>query len=241
MFVDILHNGPRNGNAVVRTRATSEFIKKHQTAIGHIVENIRSLAHLHHESGIAGRNIIRSSDARKDLVHDADTSTFSRNKTSDLSHQRDQCRLSQQCRFTGHIRSGDNEDLLLLVVQIDVVGNVRFAHGKLFLDHRMTTLMNVDDIVVFHSRTDVSVFLSRFGEGEEAVETSDELRIEFDGLDIIGQSSYEIRKQLCLEGKDTILGTENLLLIFLQFFGNITFGIDQCLLADPFSRHFVLL
>ena len=37
-------------------------------------------------------------------------------------------------RFSYHIRSGDNEDLLLLIVQINVVGNVKVLLQEAVLD-----------------------------------------------------------------------------------------------------------
>ena len=46
---------------------------------------------------------------------------------------------------------------------------------------------------------------------------------------------------MCFQCQYLVLRTENLLLVLLQFLGNVAFGIGKGLLAYPLCRHFVLM
>ena len=163
MFVDIFDNRPGNRNTVVCACPASQFVKQDKTAGRHVVEDIRSLVHLHHESGFSDRNVIRSSHTCKYLIHNPDTSAFGWDETTDLRHQRNQSRLAKQSGLTGHVRSGDNDNLLLFIVQIDIIGNVRFADRQLFFNHRMAASLNIDHLRIIHIRTDITVAFSHLG------------------------------------------------------------------------------
>ena len=89
MFVDVFHNGPCNGNAVVSGSAAPQLIKEHQTAGGEIVQDVRRLVHLHHKRRFAYGNVVAGAHAGKYLVHQTDVCAFRRNETADLRHKRD--------------------------------------------------------------------------------------------------------------------------------------------------------
>ena len=90
MFVDILHNGPRNGNTVVSRSTAPQFVEEHQTAGRKVVQYVRRLVHLHHKRRLAYGDVIAGSHTGKYLVHQTDMRAFGRNKATDLRHKRNQ-------------------------------------------------------------------------------------------------------------------------------------------------------
>ena len=56
-------------------------------------KNVRHLRHFHHEGGLAHGKIVRSADARKDAVNNADARGFRGDKAADLRHDDDESDL----------------------------------------------------------------------------------------------------------------------------------------------------
>lgn len=96
VLVNVFHNGPGNGNAVVSTCAASQLVEKHQTAVRKVIQNAGGFIHFHHKRTFALRNIVAGTYAGENLIHHPDFGTFHRYKTANLSHERNQCRLPQR-------------------------------------------------------------------------------------------------------------------------------------------------
>ena len=163
VFMNMLHDSPCNGNTVVGGSSSSQFIKKHQASRRNVVEDIGCLVHFDHKRRFSYRNVVAGTYTGKNFIYKADVRTFGRDKASNLRHQGDEGSLSEQSRLTGHVRSGDNDDLLLFRVEIHIVGDVLFSRWQLFLNHRMTSLTNVKHIIVHYIRTDVFIGTSHVG------------------------------------------------------------------------------
>ena len=52
VLVDVLHNRPGDGYAVVGARAAPQLVEEYQTALGEVIEDRRGFVHLHHERGL---------------------------------------------------------------------------------------------------------------------------------------------------------------------------------------------
>ena len=169
MFMDIFHDSPSDGNAIISTRPASQFIKENQTSRSHVVQDIRRFIHLNHKGRFTYRDIIRSTHTGKYLIHNPDTRTFRRHKATYLCHKRNQSRLTEQSRFTSHVRSGYNDNLLLFFIQIDIVGYIRFARLHLFLDNRMPAGFDINDFGLIYDRTDIPIILCRLSKGQQTI------------------------------------------------------------------------
>ena len=101
--------------------------------------------------------------------------------------------------------------------------------------------MYVYHVAVIDDRTDVAVLLRTLGEGKEAIELGEERGVLLYGSYISCQSRDETVEDLCLEAEDAFLRTHNLVLVLLEFLGDVTLGLGQCLLANPVGRHLVLV
>ena len=164
MFVNVFHNGPGDGNAVVGTCAASKFVEQHQTSVRKVIQNTCSFVHFHHKCTFALRNIVAGTHAGKNLIDYPDFGTFHRHKTSNLSHERYQCSLSEQSRLTRHVGTCNNDDLLRFPVEKYIVCHIAFADRQLLLYHRMASLFDFYHIAVVDFGADVFIFRRNFRE-----------------------------------------------------------------------------
>ena len=83
--------------------------------------------------------------------------------------------------------------------------------------------------------------LSRLaGEGKKTVHTGNEVGIDLYLRNRLLHRSYQFIEELGFENQNFLIGTENLLFIFLQFLSNISLCLSKRLLANPVFRHLVL-
>ena len=166
---------------------------------------------------------------------------FSRNETSDLCHEGNQGSLSQQGRLTGHVRSGNDDNLLFFCVQIYVVGNILFAQGELLFNDRMPSLTDIQYIIVGHYRTDIPVGFGYTGKRQKAVQPGNLGSIDLDRRNKFGQCHDQFIIKPCFQNQNFVFCSEDLFFIFFQLLSDIAFCIYQSLLAYPFSRNLVFM
>src|SRR2546425_274861 len=80
------------------------LIEDNETPAGGVVQDIGDLLHLHQERAASCGDIVGGADAREDAVHEPHARAGGGNKRPDARQQRDQRRLAQIGRFTGHVR-----------------------------------------------------------------------------------------------------------------------------------------
>ena len=158
-----------------------------------------------------------------------------------MSEKRDECCLPEQSTLTSHIRTCNDDDLLRLGIKEDIVRDVTFPDWKLLFNNWMTASMNVYHVAIIDNRTDVTVLLGTLSEGKQAVELGKKRSVLLDGSDIGCQSRDETVEELCLKSKDAFLRTHYLVLVFLEFLGDVTFCLSQGLLANPVGRNLILV
>ena len=241
VLVDVLDDAPGDGYAVVGARAASQLVEKDEAALAHVVEDGGCLGHLYHKGGLAQRDVVAGAHAGENLVHDADAGLLGGHETAHLRHQRDERRLAQQRRFTRHVGTSDNHDLLVIVAQADAVGHIGLARRQLALDDGMSAHGDVDVEAVVKHWAVVAVFHRYARQGVEAVELGDDGAIVLDSRDILGHGRYQFIEQAALDDEYFLLGTQDFFLIFLEFLCHIALGIDQRLLANPLLGHLVLV
>src|SRR5690606_12088203 len=110
--------------------------------------------------------LFRSPHPGEYLVDNSQTCRFSRNETSHLRHQNNQSSLSQQSRLTGHVRTGDNDDLLRFAVQENIVCDVISSGRQVLFNHRMTAAFDIQGGVTADFGATVVTALSNQGKIE---------------------------------------------------------------------------
>ena len=240
VFVEKLDDGPGDGDAVVSRGAAAQLVEEHEAAIGETVHDGGGFAHLDHEGGLAHRDVVAGADAGENFVDDANACAFGRYEAAHLGEQHDEGRLAQQGRLTGHVGTGDDDDLLLLGVEAHVVGDVGFAGRHLGFDDGVAAFDDFELGRLVDLGTDVMTLFGHPGQIQVAVEGGQLGGVVLQRADVGQGSGEQFLVDACFEDEDALVGAHNLLFIFLQLLGDVTLGADQGLLAHPFGRHFVL-
>ena len=105
LVMQVLRHGPRDGKTVKGSRAAPDLIQNNQGTFRGVIQNQGRLAHLHHEGGLAARQIIAGAHAAENAVHQPHTGGFRRNVGAYLGHQRNQGHLPYIGALACHIRA----------------------------------------------------------------------------------------------------------------------------------------
>ena len=105
----------------------------------------------------------------------------------------------------------------------------------------MASLMYLQNLIVGNYRTDIIVFAGGGGKRKQTVQTRYLICINLNGRNKFAQRLHQLRIKLRFQHQNLVLSAEYFLFILFQFLRNVTFGIDQGLLADPLLRHFILV
>ena len=98
-----------------------------------------------------------------------------------MCHKGDEGRLAQQCRFTTHIGTGKDDDLLGFAVQEYIIGNVQFSRWQVLLDYGVTTVFDVEDGLFTHFGLCIVVLNGYLGQALQAIDLCHDLGIELHG------------------------------------------------------------
>ena len=109
------------------------------------------------------------------------------------------------------------------------------------LNHWVSALFDVYDVGVVNRRSHVFVLLSCLGSREQTVEMGYETSVGLYLLCVLLSGCDEFVEELCLQCENLLLGTENLLLVFLQFLGDVSLSLGESLLANPVLWHLFLV
>ena len=141
--------------------------------------------------------------------------------------------MTQQSGFTCHVRTGENDDLLTVVVQQYIIGYILLAQRHIFLYHRVTSLTNVYHEAVVHVRAYILVLRRRGCKTEQAVELCRYVSIGLHHGHVLDQGEHQFLIDAILYDRYTVVGSYDLILQILKFGRYIPLGICQCLLACP--------
>jgi len=76
LVVQVLDDAPGQAQAVERARAAADLVEDDQAARGGAVEDVRRLAHFHHERALPAREVVARADPRKNAVHEINAADF---------------------------------------------------------------------------------------------------------------------------------------------------------------------
>ena len=149
--------------------------------------------------------------------------------------------MAQQSRFTSHIRTSDDDNLLALVVEQYIIWHIIFTKRQLLFDNRVATLLDVDNLRRVDNRADILVLLSHFSKAKQTIQTGYDVGVYLYLGDKLLHSHHKVVEEFGLQAQNLILSTKNLLFVLLQLLGDITLGLGQCLLANPLWRNKLLI
>ena len=96
-------------------------------------------------------------------------------KTTNLSQQHNQSRLTQDDTLPGHIGPGNNQDLFFLIFEINIVGNKGIAGRKCFFYHRVTSLFDINFLIISNSRLGVIIVIRHLCKTLQAIQLGQRL------------------------------------------------------------------
>jgi len=62
---DVVEDGVRDGDAVVRAGSATELVKDHEAAVGGLLEDVAGLVQFHHEGGLTRHHVIEGAHSRE--------------------------------------------------------------------------------------------------------------------------------------------------------------------------------
>ena len=205
----------------------------------HVVQYVCRLGHLHHKGRFSLCYVVACPHPGEYLIHNAYAGALCRHKTTQLCHQCDESRLPEQCRFSRHIGSCDDHYLLLFGIQQYVVGHIGLSWGQLGFNHGMPALPDVYHTRFVYLWLHVVMLLCRLGKRDETVHLCHQIGVDFYLRYILLHGSNQVVEQTCFQQQYLVFSSQYLLLILLEFFGDIAFCLCQCLLAYPCIGHLV--
>ena len=141
-IAEVIHSSPSDGKSVVGACSPADLIENNQASLFGAAENIGEFAHFYKECRLSLCQIIRGSDSSENPIYDTDSGVLTRDKTTRLRHQYNECGLPHVSRFTSHIRSGDDQHTGVCVVQIGIVAYKHTICNHLF-DNRVSALFDL--------------------------------------------------------------------------------------------------
>ncbi len=145
-----------------------------------MVEDVGGLGHLHHEGRHARGDVVVRADPREDAVGQPDDCTVRRDKASALRQQDDHRGLAEIGRFTGHVGTREDDDLVLFRIQLQVVGH-EDTGGQALLDQRVPTAFDAEPQTRVDLRAAPAMIRGGHGQAEQGVDHADRVRAEADG------------------------------------------------------------
>ena len=146
MLMDILYDAPGNRDTVIGAGSPAYLIQYNEAAAADIIDNARGFVHFHHKGRFSPAQVIGGAHAREYLICKSYGGRPGGDVGAGVRQQRDQRGLPQQRGFTGHIRTGKYDDLLLCIIQPDVIGDILLAGRKLLLYDWMPALPDVQHL-----------------------------------------------------------------------------------------------
>ena len=156
-----------------------------------------------------------------------------------LGHQDDEGGLPQEGALTGHVGTGEDDNLLFFAVQIHVVGDIFLSRRHQRFDDRMPAFPDVQRLAAVHVRPTVMALHGLLGKPGEHVHLREDAAVALDVGNLLPDAADELSVKAGLDGIDAVFGRENLLFVLLELFGDVAFRVHQGLLPDPFRGHLV--
>ena len=123
LMMQVFDDAPSQAQPVEGAGAAADLIEDDQAAAGGIVEDVGRLAHLDHEGALASGQVIAGADSREDAITQIDARRCHGQIRTGVGQYGQQGDLSDVSAFAGHVRAGDESDLVAAEVEFSVVGN----------------------------------------------------------------------------------------------------------------------
>jgi len=233
--VQILGNGPGDGDTVEGGCPPADLVKDNQAAGGGVAQDIGGFGHLQHEGGLTAGQVVGGTDAGENPVGYADLRPPGRDEAPGLGHEGYQGDLTHEGGFTGHVGTGDDQQLVVAPVKEDIVCNETLPQVER-LNNRMTAVGDGDDIPVVHSRATVIGLVGKPRQRKKNIQGGQQVGCPGYPPPLLGNPDPDILEKGVLQLGNTVFRAEHLLFVLLQFRRYEPLGIGKGLAADIVGR-----
>ena len=233
----VFDDRPGKTKSIESTGAAPDLIQDQQAVAGGMAEDVGNFAHFDHKGRLSAGQVVRSADAGKNTVRNRDARAVCRNEAADLSHQDDGGHLPHVGRFSAHVWSGDDRDAVILHIHIGIVGDESIIRQHPFY-YGMTAFFD-DQFAAGRQdlRPYVLITVSGIPQGPKAVQLGYQVRSALYTPHGSQHRLADLLEQIVFQLLQPVLGSQKGVLYIFQFFSNISFAVDQGLLADITVRY----
>ena len=175
--------------------------------------------------------------AGEDAVNESDGGARGGNIRAGLGERDEQGNLPDESAFARHVGAGDDEDLVVAVVEARIVGNETFLDQGLF-ENRMASVGNINDVAIVDGRAAIILVARQLGETGKGVELGERNGGLLDGEGLFLDLDAELLEQLEFKRIGFFVGAENLAFHFLQLRRVETFAGGDGLFANIIDGDF---
>ena len=237
----VLGHRPGDREAVEGGGAAADLIEQHQRARRGVVKDVGGFGHLHHEGGLAGRQVVAGADTGEDAIGDAQAGGLGRDPAAHLGHQLQQTRLAQIAALAAGVGAGEDQQVGLARPQRHAVGREGLLHQQL-LHHRVAAGLDLQQagfgtLGVGDLGAAVAADGGHLGQGGQGVELGHQAGGAADGGGLLAHLHPQDAEQLVLPLGGAGPELLDLALARLEIRGDEALLVGQGLAADPVLRH----
>ena len=147
------------------------------------MQDHRGFEHLDHEGGLAAGDIVRGPDPGEKFVEESEPDLVSRHERANLGHQYNEGRLAEKGGFSGHVRTGQHDNLLAVLVQINVIRHIFLSRFHQCLNDRVASRLDAQGMAPVNLRPAIMPLQCLLRKACQHVNAGKRKSIDLDGTD----------------------------------------------------------
>ena len=158
-----------------------------------------------------------------------------------MRHQRDERHLPHIGALARHVRAGDDEHAVILVVEQRAVWHKLIVAVHTGLDDGMTAIDDINHAVIGNFRADIAVFDRRNRQRDQRIQRFQADRRMLNPGNLSGQEFADFDKQPLFQTDCFFLRAEHGLLNFMQLRRHVALAVGQRLFSRVAIRHLLVV
>src|ERR1700682_4928412 len=226
----VLEDRLRDAHPVVSARAAADLVEDKQAAGRRVGEDVGGLDHLDHEGRQPSGQLIVRADAGEDPVTETDDGAGRWNEAPHLRQQHDDAGLAQVGRLSGYVRPAQQNNLLIVRVEPQVIGD-EATGPQGGLHQRVTATDDLDPRRIAQDGSHPVVTRRHRAQRRDGIELPEPGGGVEQVLTGGGDAAAELAEERLLPRHHRALGVEDQRLLLLELGRDVALAVHQGLLA----------